>query len=704
MSALRQTCIAIVLLLAFEAQGRLALVAFPLVNEDTAAPELSQWASCVPAECFSRIGKYVPGLQVWETAFIFPVDSSGWRLESDSLVRMHQQRWNWDLAVGGSYRTSGDTVSFTIRAVRMSRGRLARRSFTIAGTSVTEMMMRLLIDFFNSVDARQIGRNAAEAAERVVYGEQEYRTYVAGYRYEVHGNYQAAASAYNRAFDMSQSLAMAALRLGALYARAREFELATHWFAEAAGAAPNDEVIAGRVALHKVSHGAQDKAEAYVSGRRALLQQSVKGLTALGVLHYERGEYQRAVALLTRALAMGPSDLESDLALGRAYLAAGNFAMAADVFNRLVGYHPDNPRYYSFLGAAYRSSGRLMESVRALTIAYELHPENIAVSINLAGTCFDLGRLEEAERLLTEARKANPDRVDVSVNLAVVYWKMGKREKAHDLLEHIEGQERRTQVVLNTEAGMALAEGRQRDALDKLRQARKTGGKHPGILYNLGYVSMLRGKYQDALKWFDEVHRLSPGRLDVLLLKADIAVERGELKAAEEAYRQILSIAPHNEDAVRSLARTLVALGRKKDAANVLERYLNDFPTDARARLTLAEIYIGMEWYEVARHHFELVARDHPHDYRALIGWGKSLYGLVVYKDRQEVDKAVTVLKKAQVAGADRAEPDYLLGCLYMLKKDEQALAREHLNRALSKADETSMRKKIRQAAERVGH
>jgi len=315
-------------MLSLQAQGRVALVAFPLVNEDTVAPELSQWASCVPAECLSRIGHYVPELQVWETAFLFPIDSSGWRLESDSLIRIHQQRWHWDFAIGGSYRTSGDTVSVTLKAVRVSGERVAHRSFNISGTLMVEMMGRLLLDFFNSIEGVRIGRSAIEAMERAVCEDRVYRTYAAAYRYEVHGEYQAAASAYHRACDMAPSLAAAALRLGLLYARGRDFDRASQWLNRAGDAAPGDAVVVGSVASFKVARTPLDKAASYLSGREGLLERSAEGLTALGSFHYRRGEYQRAVALLTRALAMGPSNLESDLALGKAYLAAGNFAMA----------------------------------------------------------------------------------------------------------------------------------------------------------------------------------------------------------------------------------------------------------------------------------------------------------------------------------------------------------------------------------------
>jgi len=45
-----------------------------------------------------RIGRYLPELQVYEPAFLFAADSSGWRMASDSLLAVHQQRWKWDLA------------------------------------------------------------------------------------------------------------------------------------------------------------------------------------------------------------------------------------------------------------------------------------------------------------------------------------------------------------------------------------------------------------------------------------------------------------------------------------------------------------------------------------------------------------------------------------------------------------------------------
>ncbi|MBD3241831.1 MAG: tetratricopeptide repeat protein [Chitinivibrionales bacterium] len=700
--AMRRTLCICVWLCVTSAHARFSVAAFPLINNDSAGAELTDWVACVPAESIARASRYMDDIRVWDPAFMYQVDSSAWRLDNDTTVLAHQQRWSWDLALGGSFTTDGDTIHMTIRAVRTDNNTLRKRLFRVSGRSMLVMMERLVVEVFTAMGEPRIGSGLARHVRQVTEREEAYRTYAAGYCFELHGDNRAAASAYLHALDKDPDLTFAAVRMARLYAQSRDTENAERWMAHAAGRARGDAVITGIVAAYYVEHGDPERAAKYVDGHEEKLGATADGLVALGKHRMHRGSYERAIAYLTKAVAYGPPNLEADFALGQAYLLAGELDMAAEVFNRLVTYRPSHARYYSFLGAAYRQLGRLMESVDMLTAAREMHPNDAPLMIHLASTYIELGWLEEAERLLLEARDINPALKEIESNLAVVYWRQGHHEKARSLLRKTPRTKRTVQAKLNNEAGMLLKSGDYKAALRRLRKAEESGPKTEEVLYNLGMVCMRLERLREAAEWFDELLRVAPERRDVLLLKAQVDVRRGELEGAERALRHVLALSPHNEEAVTELATVLVRLGREKGATDVLEGYLNEFPSDVSARLTLADICLDLEWYDVAAMHYGRAAAHSPNHYRAQLGLGKSLYGAVVHKGRDQVDSALAALKKAQALRPDAAEPDLFLGRLYLEGGDNRALAKTHLESAARKARERALRREIEEALGRA--
>lgn len=97
---------------------RSSLVVFPLSSRG--AGERFAWISYVIPEYFSRKLGTLEGIRVWDPQFLLSVDSSGWQLQSDSLLLHHQKRWQWDAAVGGSYAVDNDSVDITLEVVQIS--------------------------------------------------------------------------------------------------------------------------------------------------------------------------------------------------------------------------------------------------------------------------------------------------------------------------------------------------------------------------------------------------------------------------------------------------------------------------------------------------------------------------------------------------------------------------------------------------------
>ena len=67
-------------------------------------------------------------------------------------------------------------------------------------------------------------------------------------------------------------------------------------------------------------------ASSYIGAHKKELEKTAPGLKAIGNFFLAEGENQRAIATLTKAVALRPSDLDIEFSLGMAYLSSGEYA------------------------------------------------------------------------------------------------------------------------------------------------------------------------------------------------------------------------------------------------------------------------------------------------------------------------------------------------------------------------------------------
>ncbi len=637
----------------------------------------------------------IPDYQVWEPTFLFAVDSTGWTMDSDSLLKIHQNKWGWDIACGGRYSFDQDTVSLEIRIVIVKNGRITKKKVPMKGPA--DALRTLCFDAYPRVMSMlgyQIGETERQAeAAQITRNPSAYSTYAAGYGYEMLRDYSAAITAYRRAAEIDPYFSKALSRIGRLYAAGNSIDSARAAFKACLSKYPGDPDVIAEIADFYADHELPEKAAEFIKANERLLNSTSTGMKAVGKSLIVAGELQRAIALLNRAIARGAIDLETDFVLGKAYLASGDFIKASDVFNRLVKYRPDCMRYYALLGSAYRSCGRLMESAKVLENAAKMAPEDVTISINLAQTYFTIGWYNVALQLLLRAREKEPDVPEICVNLGVVYWHMGKRNEADSLLALAEEMGSAMQAVLNNEANALFLDGDLHGAVAKYRKADKLGKKNEKVLMNLAGAYYALGRLKAASQFYDEVLRMSPDRLDVLTIQAQLAEKRKKTADAEKYYRKILELSPNNEDAVIRIVNLFIKQRRFKEALEPLESYLNDYPNNKRMLLLLAGLYDSMEWYEVAAMRYQTIVRDFPEEWEGYLGLGKSMYNAIKYKNGKDVDKAIYYLKIAGEKNVTIPEPDYIIGMLYMDYKNYRELAVDHWKKALGKSPDKDVKK-----------
>ena len=530
-----------------------------------------------------------------------------------------------------------------------------------------------------------------------------YPTYAAGFGYEMRRDFPAAITAYCRVVELDPSCAAALCRIGKVYAAGNAIDSARLYFNKCASLGREDAEIVADIADFYTDRELPEKALEYIRDNSTALEQTSSGMKVIGKSFLLSGEPQRAVAMLNRAIALGPADLETDFIIGKAYLSLGDFAKASDVFNRLVKCRPDCMRYYALLGTAYRSSGRLMESAKVLENAAKMDPGNIQICMSLAQTYFAIGWYKAARQSLLRAQEKKPEVPEIYVDLGVVLWHSGNHDEAAAMLKRAETMGMTKQSVLTNEANILFLSGNIKKAISWYRKADKAGKKSEIVLMNLGNAYRAVNKLGEAFQCYNEVLSMSPDRLDVLALQADIAEKRKKADEAENFYRKIIDLSPHDEAAIERLFALEAGQGRFKEALEPLEAYLNDFPNNKKMLLLQADCYHKMEWYEVATMKYQTIIRDFPESGEGYLGMGKCMYDAIRFKNAKDYDKAIYYLKIAGDKNAGDPEPDYLIGMLYMDYKNYRELAADHWKKALAKTTDVSMRKTLNKLIAKAG-
>ena len=701
-NAMKRYALICILLLHAPALCRTGVVLFPLV--DATGDELTEWVgNCVPAVLFEELS-YLRGMQVWDPLFLFPLDSSARYMETDSALQLHRARWQWQYAVGGRYFVKADTVRLELRIVSYRGNAMVKKRFRAQGPlrSLPSLCGSILRNLLSCM-GQPVGKdNDRVHAPPITTEFRAFATYLAGYGFELHGRYADALTAYGRAIEQAPDFSAALCRMGALYARSERTDLAREYLSRAVEASPRNSHAAAELVETLVQHGSPGKALEFALAEKDVLSQTSSGLRALGRAYLKAGQFQRATASLTRAIDKGPSDLECEFILARVCLKTGDFTKASELFNRLITFRPHHMRYYSFLAAVYRKQGRLMESVQLLQTALERAPDNPTTLFNLAHTYFELGWYEKARDILERTSEQNPHLEAASLNLGVLSWHRGSRRRAVRVFSEAVGPPRHTQHALNNLGNTLLLQGKAREAVKAYEKALDYGAHNETVLRNLSIAYRTLGKFRPAYRCLKQVAEPSSAEPELLMHMAALADTLGENREAEQHYRAVLDLAPNHETALEKLVGLLRNRGAFEDAVRHLETWLETYPGNRRARIALARTYEMMAWYDVAVTQYEQVVQNCPRCADALTGLGRTLYESIVRNSRNYHDRAIEALTHAVELSPANAEPEMLLGKLY-LDDGQRDRAIHHFTSARAKSRRADVREEISRLIAQAG-
>jgi tetratricopeptide (TPR) repeat protein len=319
----------------------------------------------------------------------------------------------------------------------------------------------------------------------------------------------------------------------------------------------------------------------------------------LEVAYFHTGFYDRRVTELRDRLRAHPDDRDARWELGRAYAAIGDGKEAVAEFNAILQYAPNDIGAIVQLGLAEKANGDLEKAQCWLDRALAIEEKSPLVHQYIGEVLYNRGLNDQALTALHRSIELSPDNSDAHYLLGFVLGDLGRHEEARVSTKraiHLNPSLSRAQANLsidryNSARYNELVPQRQERRSSQLELSTDGHLAH----YNLGLAFRQKGYYAEALK---EYHLALDRHEDENLVRqamAEVHLLKKDASAAIELYDQILVA---QKDSPKLWCERGVALHQQGQHAAAAESYRHALEIDpayaiAHNNLGVAQYHAG---------------------------------------------------------------------------------------------------------------
>jgi tetratricopeptide (TPR) repeat protein len=150
----------------------------------------------------------------------------------------------------------------------------------------------------------------------------------------------------------------------------------------------------------------------------------------LGIVAYQQGDPNQAIASIDWAIAIRPDYAEAHGNRGLALYALGRLDEAMTSYRNAIAIESNHAEAHSNLGNAFRDLGKLEEAVASYRRALAIKSDFADAHTNLGAALNDLGILDEAVASCRKALAIKPDCAEAYRNLSAAFQGLGKSDEA----------------------------------------------------------------------------------------------------------------------------------------------------------------------------------------------------------------------------------------------------------------------------------
>jgi len=221
----------------------------------------------------------------------------------------------------------------------------------------------------------------------------------------------------------------------------------------------------------------------------------------------EQGDYNQAIDIYTKLIAMAPNipDLYSNLA--NIYYIKGEFDLAISNYQTAITLNP-NPSWTSVIaqtmGFVYQENKSDPDAaISAYQTAYVLTPDDIDIYVNLGSAFYDKEDFQNALSIYRQALEFQPHNAKIHCNLGFLYWGKGDTEEAMKSYELAIKYNDAYDIAYNNLGVIYLDDlGRVKKAIELFKKAVETNPNYALAHFNLARAVTIIGDKVEAAKLY----------------------------------------------------------------------------------------------------------------------------------------------------------------------------------------------------------
>ncbi|MCX4188417.1 tetratricopeptide repeat protein [Methylophaga sp. OBS4] len=320
-----------------------------------------------------------------------------------------------------------------------------------------------------------------------------------------------------------------------------------------------------------------------------------KALSLEIVIHKDKGELQKALALVDKALQRHKNDLSLQFIKLDLLNESRNFVAMQPVYEVILKQQPDERSlfvaYSQFLN---NQLGKYDEAVGVLQAFVDKHPADTEAKQVLV-SLINSKNPEKAIQTLDSLIKDAPDNYQLRFYRVILLMENDNREAARSELESVMADN--PEGLHGNKARIALAsieasDGNLGRAERLIQQVLSVAPEESEALLLRAKLELQKGNTEQAITDLRTVLRNVPESDEALVLLAQAYVKIGSKELAEDSYRQALAINPYNTAAALSVAKNLMTENNFDRTEEVLMNALKSNPTGTKLLQALTQVRI----------------------------------------------------------------------------------------------------------------
>ena len=389
--------------------------------------------------------------------------------------------------------------------------------------------------------------------------------------------------------------------------------------------------------------------------------------------------------------------------LGESYLQQGQAEKAVAVLSSAVAAPPAVACAHSILGFALLRTSRFDDAARQFQLDWDSHLEEgcLLARLGIAALDADRGEAQDALGALSEAAKIDSTFVQANGDWYLSDMvKAGLGSRIREILtgEHLGSSPSNGSLSASSmmkkgrysQCSTVLADPRALESTDNLRLESLCSfyaGRDDLVLSATRTILKRSPADPEALYWrvqsmereglaaLTRATELNPESASLHALMGDMLRAKGDLGEAASEYRRAITVKPDFIAAHLGLARDLYSDHKAGDAEHEVQYVLTASPNDPEANYLMGEILVNRmalaEALPFLLKALRVSQEELPYVHADLS---------TVYEDRDDLEQAIAEMKQAVSVDVDGSY-HYRLGHLY-LKSGDRAAATEALNQA----------------------